>query len=217
LIAEPKKSIISYAQASKQTVSTSEVIKIKEAFPSIGMKKIDLTYDIIKGTPKPKPHIQMTTKDPSRKQVIILMSNDNNTKFMRNSVTHIANINRILRNAKSEVLVDFICFDPLGITMVTNKVSLQSDLQIIDHYVKNAEGIDALQVDTPHLSQSKSYFKIIRISYFPHGNSQDHLISNNVENILKQNQIFNNITLVSKLRVIKVSPKSNMSIIWIDI
>jgi len=48
---------MSYAQASKQTVSTSEVIKIKEAFPSIGMKKIDLTYDIIKGTPKPKPYI----------------------------------------------------------------------------------------------------------------------------------------------------------------
>jgi len=57
LTAEPKKSTISYAQASKQTVSTSEVIKIKEAFPSIGMKKIDLTYDIIKGTPKPKPYI----------------------------------------------------------------------------------------------------------------------------------------------------------------
>jgi len=35
--------------------------------------------------------------------------------------------------------------------------------------------------------------------------------------ILKQNQIFNNITLASRPRVIKVSPKSDMSIIWIDI
>jgi len=70
------------------------------------------------------------------------MSNNNNTKFIRNSVTHITNINRILRNAKSEVLVDFIYLDPLVITVVTNKVSLQSDLQIIDHYVKNTKCYD---------------------------------------------------------------------------
>jgi len=35
--------------------------------------------------------------------------------------------------------------------------------------------------------------------------------------ILKQNQIFDNINLASKPRVIKVSSKSDMSIIWIDI
>ena len=216
-IAEPKKSTMSYNQASKQTMSTSEVIKIKEIFLSIGIKKIDLIYNIVKGTPKPKPYIQMTMKGPSRKQVIISISNDNNAKFMRNLATYIANINRILRNAESEVLVDFICSDPLGITVVTNKVYLQSDLQMIDHYVKNAEDIDALQVDAPCLPQSKSYLKIIGILYFPHGNSQDYLTSNDIESILKQNQIFDNITLASKLRVIKVSPKSDMSIIWIDI
>ena len=35
--------------------------------------------------------------------------------------------------------------------------------------------------------------------------------------ILKQNHIFDNISLASKPRVIKVSPKSDMSIIWLDI
>ena len=38
-----------------------------------------------------------------------------------------------------------------------------------------------------------------------------------METILKQNQIFDNVNLASKLRVIKVSPKLDMSIIWIDI
>jgi len=84
---------------------------------------------------------------------------------------------------------------------------------MIDHYIKNTEDIDAFQVDAPHLSQLKSYLKIIGIPYFPHSNSQDCLISNNVESILKQNQIFDNITLMSKPRVIKVLPKSDMSII----
>ena len=35
--------------------------------------------------------------------------------------------------------------------------------------------------------------------------------------ILKQNHIFDNVSLASKLRVIKVSSKSDMSIVWIDI
>jgi len=156
-------------------------------------------------------------KGSSRKHVIIPMSNDNNAKLMRNLSTHVANINRALRNTKLEVLVNFICLDPLGITVVTNKISLQSDLQIIKHYIKNSENINALQVNIPHLPQSKSYFKIIDIPFFPHSNFQDCLISNDVEIIIKQNQNFDNITLASKLRVIKVLPKFNMSIIWIDI
>jgi len=112
----------------------------------------------------------MTTKEPLRKHIIIPMNNDNNTKFMKNSSVHVANINRALRNVKSEVLADFICSDPLGITVVTNKVSMQSDLQIIEQYVKNSDDIDALQVEVPCFPQSKSYLKIIGILYFPHGN-----------------------------------------------
>jgi len=101
--------------------------------------------------------------------------------------------------------------------VVTNKVSMQSDLQIIEKYIKNLDDIDALQVEVPCLPQSKSFLKIIGIPYFLHGNYQDCLTSNNVETLIKQNQIFDNITFTSKLQVIKVLPKSNMSIIWINI
>jgi len=66
----------------------------------------------------------MTTKGLSRKHIIIPMSSENIMKFMKNSSLHVANINRSLRNAKSEVLADFIRSDPLGITVVTNKVAL---------------------------------------------------------------------------------------------
>ena len=156
-------------------------------------------------------------KGPSRKHVIIPISNDNNMEFMKNSSIYIANINRALRNIKSKVLVDFIRSDPLDITAVTNKVSLQSDLQIIEQYIKNSDNINTLQVEVPCFSQSKFYLKIIDIPYFPHGNNQDCLTSSDMESIIKQNQIFDNITLTSKLWVIKVSPKSDMSIIWINI
>ena len=207
----------SYAQASKQSTSTSDVIKIKNMFPSIGAKKIDQINEIIKGSSKPKHQINMTTKGPLRKQVIFPMSSDNRDRFMKNSAIYIANLNRNLNNMKSKVSVNVICPDPASITIVTNKVSQASDLTIIKKYVKNSENIDLSQVDTPHLPQSKSYLKIIGISYFPNGNLQDHLNISDVETIIKQNHIFNNITLASKLRVIKVSPKSDIAIVWIDI
>ena len=38
-----------------------------------------------------------------------------------------------------------------------------------------------------------------------------------VDKLLKKNHIFNNISLVSKPIVIKISLKYNMAIIWIDI
>jgi len=204
----------SYAQVSKQTTSTSDVIKIKEIFPFIGAKKIDQINNIVKGASKAKPHINMTTKEPLHKQVIIPMGNENIAKFMKNSAIHFTNLNRNLKNAKSEVLVDFICSDPVGITVIVNKVSLPSDLLIIKNYIKNSESIDSSQVDSPRLPQSKSYLKIIGIPFFFHNNLQNRLTANDAKLIIKQNQIFNNVTLASKPRVIKVSPKA---IVWIDI
>ena len=157
------------------------------------------------------------TKDPSRKQVIIPMSRENINTFMKNSSLHVANINRLLCNAKSDVLVDYIWSDPIGVIIITNKVSQQSDMSIINQYIKNSNDINSLQVEEPHLPKSKSYLKIIGIPFFPHANSQEKLISNDIEMILKQNHIFDNISLTSKPRVIKVSPKSDMSTVWIDI
>jgi len=207
----------SYAQASKTSVNTSEVLKIKETFPSRNAQKIDQVNDIVNGQSKPKPRIKMTTKGPSRKQIIIPMSGDNVTSFMKSSSLHVANINRLLCNAKSDVLVDYIRSDNTGITVITNKVAQQSDMSIIDQFVKNSNNINSLQVEEPRLPKSKSYLKIIGIPYYPHANPQEKLTSNDIETILKQNHIFDNISLASKPRVIKVSPKSDMAIVWLDI
>ena len=159
----------------------------------------------------------MTTKGPSRKHIIIPMSGDNVSSFLKNSSLNVANINRQLRNTKSDVLVDYIRSDSTGIIIITNKVAQQSDLSIIDQYVKNASDINALQVEDSRLPKLKSYLKIIGIPYYPMINSQDKLTLSDVETILKQNHIFNNISLVSRPRVIKASPKSDMAIVWIDV
>ena len=145
------------------------------------------------------------------------MSSGNISAFMKNSSQHIANINRELKNSKSDILVDYIRYDSTSILITTNAVGRQSDLSIIDHYIKNSNDVNALQVENSRLPMSKSYLKIIGIPYFPHTNSSEKLTSTDVETVLKQNHIFDNISLASKPRVIKVSPKSDMAIVWIDI
>jgi len=213
--AQPSKGQLSksYVQASKSSTSTSKVLKIKETFPALNAQKINQVNNIVNSQSKPKPHIKMTTKGLSRKHIIIPMSYDNVSSFMKNSSLNVANINRQLCNAKSDVLVDYVRSDNTGIIVITNKVAQQSDLSIIDHYVKNANDINALQVEDSRLPKSKSYLKIIGILYYPHMNSQEKLTSSDVETILKQNHIFDNISLASRPRIIKVSPKSDMAII----
>ena len=206
-----------YTQASKLSATTFDVLKIKEVFPALNAKKIDQVNNIVKGNPKLKLRIQMTTKGFLRKQVIISVSKDNIDAFMKNSSLHVANINRQLCNVKLEVLIDYIQANPLGITIITSKVCQQSDLLIIDQYIKNSTDINALQVKELRLLKLKSYLKIIGISFYLHVNSQERLTSSDIKSILKQNQIFDNISLALRPRVIKVSSKSDISIVWIDI
>lgn len=53
----------SYAQV--LLLKTSEILKIEETFPKLQANKISNIYKIINGSDKPKPKINMTTKEPS--------------------------------------------------------------------------------------------------------------------------------------------------------
>ena len=145
------------------------------------------------------------------------MNSNNNARFIKESSLHVSNINKALKNVKSEVLVNFIWSEQLGITVVICKVVSSSDLLIIENYIKNVKCINVIGVNVLCLPQSKSYLKIIDISYYSHNNSQEHLLLGDVKKIIKQNQIFDNIILTSKPWVIRVSPKLDMPIIWVDI
>jgi len=87
---------------------------------------------------------------------------------------------------------------------------------MIEDYVKNAEHINSDDVEISYLPQSKSYLKIIGILYLME-NTNIFLNSSIVETILKNNHIFNSMVIISESCIIKVSPKSDMTIIWLDI
>jgi len=70
----------------------------------------------------------MTTKGPLRKQAIILINNDITKEFIKDSSSHVVNINQALKAIKSSTIASFIQVEDKGIVIMTNNVSLSSDL-----------------------------------------------------------------------------------------
>ena len=190
-----------------------ETLKIKEIFPNFSNNKIEQVQKVINGSNnKSKLKISMTTKGLSHKQVIIPMSNDIAKEFIKESNSHITNINHALKAIKSSMIADFIHADNKGIVITTNNIALGSDLQKIEKYVKNSLSFDADKVSLVKLPQSKSYLKIMGIPFISK-KTNSHIALDEIKEILKNNHIFNNIILTSKPHIIKVSPKSDMAII----
>ena len=83
-------------------------------------------------------------------------------------------------------------------------------------YIKNIDIVDSKDVIVPQSPQSKSYLKILDILYIIEDTNTP-VSSKIVEQILQFTYIFNNVVLISKPRVIKASPKLDITVIWIDI
>jgi len=185
-----------------------DIIMIKDAFPKLLAKKIIEIHDMVNNKEKKiKPRINMTTKGPSRKKVIIPMSTINSEAIISQANMHIANINHLLKGAKSEISADFIHSDNKGVI---------SDLNIIEKYVKGVDNIDSEDISSPCLFQLKSYLKILGIPYLLE-NLNFHITSDIIEETIKSSHFFNDVTLASCPQVIKASPKSDMVVIWVDI
>jgi len=129
---------------------------------------------------------------------------------------YITNLNRALKNIKSEVMANFVYSEQIGIVIITNKVVFLLNLQTIERYVKSSNNIDTENVKVSCLPQSKSYLKIIDISYLLK-DTNTLILTDVVKLIIKNNHIFNNITVVSRPYIIKLSLKSDIVIIWLDI
>jgi len=93
----------------------------------------------------------MTTKGLSRKQVIVPMNKENKRNFIEESSIYVTNMNRALKNIKSEVMVNFMQVETSSIVIVTNKVTSSLDLQMIENYIKNANYINTNGIEVPKL------------------------------------------------------------------
>ena len=125
---------------------------------------------------------------------------------------HITNINRLLKGIKSKILADYICSDNKEIVIMTNKVTISSNLNIVEKYMKELNDVNLNDIISPKLSQSKFYLKILDISYFI-DNTNLSIIFDIIKRVIKITYIFNNIVLAFYSQVIKIFSKSNMTIV----
>ena len=178
-----------YIQASKTNISprVKDVLHIKDAFPELFTDNVGRIIKVTNSNKEQKkPRINMTTKGPLRKQIIIPMAKSNTELIINSASSNITNINKYLKNAKLDIIADFIYLINDGVIIITNKLANMSDLLIIKKYMKNINNINLDNIDCLCLPKFKSYLKL---------------------------HLFENIVLVSKPQVIKVSPKSDMVVV----
>ena len=88
----------------------------------------------------------MITKESLRKQVIIFMNSNNAERIMVKFNIHIFNINRLLKGIKSDVLANSMHSDNKDIIITTNNIAAFLDLNIIEKYIKEVNGINASDI-----------------------------------------------------------------------
>lgn len=127
-------------------MSRNNIVEIKNSFLNLLAKKIEEVHKVLN-----KLKLNMITKGPSRRQVIIPMSSNNSQKFMLLSNKHVFNINRALKDIKLDVMADFICTDNRGLIIITNKVVSTLNLITMKKYIKNVSNIDLEDILSPRL------------------------------------------------------------------
>ena len=186
-----------------------------EAFPSLladEVGKMLKAKNSSEGSKKPK--INMTMKEQSRREVIIPMIKTNTELIINSAHIYTSNVNKCLKNSKSDTFADFIQLNVNGIIITTNKPASDLDLSTIKKYLKSVQNINLDSIESPHFPKSKSYMKIIGL---PYSSKLGVMSPDIIEGVIKNSHLFKDATLASKPCVIKASPKSDKAVVWVDI
>jgi len=99
-------------------------------------------------------------------------------------------------------------------TIMTNKPTSDLNLSTIKKYLKNVQNVNPDSIESPCLPKSKSYMKIVGL---PYSSKLGVMSPDIIEGVLKDSHLFKDVTLASKPCVIKVSPRSDKAVVWVDI
>ena len=142
----------SFTQATKGNLE--DILKIKDAFPKLLSSKIIKLHNVTNNSRvKGKSKLNMTTKGLFRKQVIILINEDNSRKIVSWANIHVSNINKLLKEVKSVISADFIQCNNKVIIITTNKTTANSYLKVVEDYIKYLNNINSNEVMSLWLCQ----------------------------------------------------------------
>ena len=207
----------SYMQASKANISSNieDVLHVKKVFSSLSVNEVGKMLKA-KNSSKSnkKPRINMMTRGLSRKKVIIPMTKPNAELIVNSAHIYTSNVNKCLKNSKSDIIADFICITNNEIVIITNKPVNDLNLSTIKKYLKNIKNVNPNSIKSSHLPKSKSYMKIIGL---PYKIDQGVITPGFIKGVLKDIHLFKDVMLASKPHVVKASSKSNIVVVWMDI
>ena len=215
-VSKPSNMKKSCAQASKSNLSKVEdILWVKEAFLSLSANEVRKILKVKNSSEgKKKPKLNMTTRGLSRKEVIILMTKSNTELIIKSAHKQITNINEHLKNSNSDIIADFIRLSNNRVIITTNCPANATELSRTENFLKKIDNINPISIEAPCLPKSKSYMKIVGLPY----NSELGMITPDfIEGVLKETHLFKDATLASKPCVIKVSPKSDKVVVWVNI
>ncbi|KAJ3561033.1 hypothetical protein NP233_g10445 [Leucocoprinus birnbaumii] len=164
------------------------------------------------GRGKPKS----TTHGPTRRQVLIPFDSEFVKSKIDNFGSAVEVCNRGLVDSKSNLRVDSIREAYNGISLSTNGVASLTDLSTIKIWLTKAWSLKDSNPAEPRLPQSKSFLKIVGVPYWTWNTSQP-ITSGQVEEAIANASLFDGVTLAARPRIIRASPHSDMSVIWIDV
>jgi len=126
-------------QTSKANISLNieDVLYVKEAFSSLSVDEVGK---------------MLKAKNSSK-----------GNKIVNSAHIHTSNINKCLKNSKSDIIADFIHITNNEIVTTTNKLMNDLNLSTIKKYLKNIKNVDLNSIESPRLPKSKLYMKIIRL------------------------------------------------------
>ena len=103
------------------------IIKIKDAFSKLFPNKVLEIYNVTSNSnQRSKPKVNITTKELSRKQIIILISLDNIERVIVQFNIHMLNINCSLKDIKLEICTNFICSNNREIIKVASALDMNT-------------------------------------------------------------------------------------------
>ena len=142
------------------------------------------------------------------------MTKANAELIVNSAYIHVSNVNKYLKNSKSDTFADFIQSNVNGIIITTNKPASDLNLSTIEKYLKNVQNVNPDSIESPYLPKSKSYTKIVRLPYL---SELGVMTPDIIKGVLKDSHLFKDVILASKPCIIKASPKSDKAVIWVDI
>ena len=124
--------------------------------------------------------------------------------------------NRGLVEAHSKLRVKLVHKAQNGISISTTFIASAAELEVIKQWLKKVAGLAASTVVELCLPQSKSFLKILGVSYWGN-NSLLPITQAQVKSVITNTPIFEGVVLTSCSCIMKAFPSSDMSVIWIDI